>query len=463
MPSRSDQMHSYRFAVQRVVSALVAHETDPARSPLRRSGTALLAGVLVAALGVAGFVVWGLLRPGGSTRWRGGDAVLVERESGAKYVYLDRTLHPVANYASAVLVVGRPAVVTVARRSLAGVRRGVPLGIVGAPDSLPPRRDLVGGPWAVCSVAASSAPAAARSAVSAGVVPGGGGSLGAGSALLVSTSDGAVYLVWKGARAQVREPSVLLGMLVWGAPSPVSSGFVNALPVAADLRRVPVAGRGSPVAGVAGVAGLAGARVGQVFVVEGRQHAVALAGGLAPVTALQAALLLGDPQTVAVLGQKQATPLSAGEYAAAPKTVLPGAWNGLPDAVPSLVAVGPGVGVCAVARPGEGGLEVLVGARPGGGTPVVARSGPGPGLADEVSLPAGRAAVVEAMPAPDAPAGVVHLVTDRGVRHPVPSAEVLAMLGYGGVAPLRLPGEIVNLLPAGPALDPVAARTPLAG
>ena len=46
-----------------------------------------------------------------------------------------------------------------------------------------------------------------------------------------------------------------------------------------------------------------GARVGQVFLVDGRQHAVALAGGLAPVTPFQAALVLGDPATVERIGQ----------------------------------------------------------------------------------------------------------------------------------------------------------------
>jgi len=78
-----------------------------------------------------------------------------------------------------------------------------------------------------------------------------------------------------------------------------------------------------------------------------------------------------------------------------------------------------------------------------------------------VVLPAGRGALVEAMPAPDAPAGVVHLVTDSGVRYPVVSAETLEMLGYRGAPPTRLPAEIVGLLPAGVTLDPQAARTPL--
>src|SRR4051812_2159878 len=126
VPSRSDQLHSYQFAVRRVVSAVAAHESNPARPPGRRAGVTLLAGVLVAALGLAGFAVWGLLQPGGSTRWRSGNAVIVEKESGAKFVYVDGVLHPVANYASALLIVGaaRPSTISVARRSLAGVPRG---------------------------------------------------------------------------------------------------------------------------------------------------------------------------------------------------------------------------------------------------------------------------------------------------------------------------------------------------
>src|SRR5215218_8560512 len=133
VPSRSDQLHSYQFAVRRVVSAVAAHESNPARPPGRRAGVTLLAGALVAALGLAGFAVWGLVQPGGSTRWRSGQSVIVEKESGAKFVFVDGVLHPVANYSSALLIVGAPRTISVARRSLAGVPRGVPLGIAGAP------------------------------------------------------------------------------------------------------------------------------------------------------------------------------------------------------------------------------------------------------------------------------------------------------------------------------------------
>jgi type VII secretion protein EccB len=440
VPSRSDQLHSYQFAMRRVVSAVAAHESNPARPPGRRAGVMLLAGVLVAALGLAGFAVWGLLQPGGSTRWRSGTAVIVEKESGAKFVYLDGVLHPVANYASALLIVGsaRPSTVSVARRSLAGVPRGPRLGIPGAPDALPLRRDLLGGPWSVCG-------AGGRSAVVVGSTPAGGAPLG-DAGLLASTPDGTVHLLWNGRRARVREPSTVLGMLVWGAPQPVAAALVSALPAAADIVRVPIAARGQPFPP------LAGARIGQVFLIDGRQHAVALAGGLAPVTPFQAALLIGDPLTVERVGQTAPTPLPPGEYAALPKTGFPGTWDGLPVEVPRLVTA-PGGALCAVA-----GGDLVVGSAPPRGAAIAVSS---PGLADEVRLPPGRGALVRSRPAPDAPDGVLYLVTDLGVRHHLPAPDVLPMLGYGGAKPVPVPAEIVALLPVGPGLYPQAARTPV--
>jgi type VII secretion protein EccB len=439
VPSRSDQLHSYQFAVRRVVSAVAAHESNPARPPGRRAGVMLLAGALVTALGLAGFAVWGLLQPGGSTRWRAGQSVIVEKESGAKFVYLDGVLHPVANYASALLIVGsgKPSTISVARRSLAGVPRGPLLGIPGAPDALPLRRDLLAGPWSVCGVGR-------RSVVLVGSAPSGGAPLGS-SGLLLATPDGAVHLLWNGRRGLVRDPATVLGMLVWGAPGPGAAALINALPAAPAIARVPIPGRGQPYPA------LAGARIGQVFLVDGRQHAVALAGGLAPVTPFQAALLIGDPATVERVGQTVPTPLRPGEYARLPKVTLPGSWDGLPVEVPRVVAADPGGAVCAVAG---GGL--VVGSAPPRGAPIAVASA-STGLADEVRLPPGRGALVRSQPAD----GPLYLVTDLGVRHHVPSLDVASMLGYAGVKPVLLPAEVVALLPTGPALYPQAARTPV--
>src|SRR3712207_5522871 len=153
MPSRQDQLHSYQFAVQRVVAALVMRETDPAQSPFRRAAGATLAGVLVAAIALGGVAAYGAIVGGGSKSWRNDKAVIVEKESGARYVYRNERLHLVVNYASALLLVGSapPKTVLVSRRSIEGVPRGAPLGIPDAPDSLPAANRVVGVPWSVCS------------------------------------------------------------------------------------------------------------------------------------------------------------------------------------------------------------------------------------------------------------------------------------------------------------------------
>ncbi len=161
MPSRQDQLHSYQFAVARTVAALVTRDSDPALSPTRRLAGAALASILVAAVGLGATALYGLFTGGGGT-WRDAGVVIVERESGARFVYRDQRLHPVLNYASALLIIGaqRPKTVLVSRRSIDGVPRGLPLGIRDAPDSLPPAGRLATAGWTVCSVS----PAGGRTA-----------------------------------------------------------------------------------------------------------------------------------------------------------------------------------------------------------------------------------------------------------------------------------------------------------
>lgn len=69
-------------------------------------------------------------------------------------------------------------------------------------------------------------------------------------------------------------------------------------------------------------------------------------------------------------------------------------------------------------------------------------------------VPPGRAALVEVPP------GTLILVTDQGRGYPLVAREILAVLGYGRVAPVRLPVGLVTRVPMGSVLDPAAAREP---
>src|ERR1700754_1463758 len=106
MPSRQDQLQSYQFMVQRVVAALVMRETDPAQSPFRRAAGATLASLLVSAIALGGAAVYGAFVGGGGQGWKNESAVIIEKESGARYVYRQGRLRPVLNYASALLILG---------------------------------------------------------------------------------------------------------------------------------------------------------------------------------------------------------------------------------------------------------------------------------------------------------------------------------------------------------------------
>jgi type VII secretion protein EccB len=454
VPSRQDQVHSHQFVVQRVVAAIVARETDPVPSPFRRAAGAALAGVLVAALGVAAAAVYGALRGGDPSGWRDANAVVIERESGAKYVYRDDRLHPVLNYASALLIVGspNPNVVTVPRRILAGVARGGRYGIPGAPDALPDPARLLHPPWTVCSQRGESTLSLAEPDEA-------GSGLDDRVALLVAAPGGEPVMIWGGRRYRVLDREVVLAALGWSGQSavPVSAAWLNVLPVGADLARVPIAGRGRPSSA------LKGAKVGQVFVVEnqggGRVYGVALPAGLAQITQVQADLLLSDPETASLVGQRDAIRLGPAELTVALRSSLvPGGETAPPETTPALRRPASGAALCAAFGPdGIARVRIPTVNRPG--QAVETRGGPA--LADHVAVPPGAGAVIEVLASPGAPSGTLSLVTDLGVRYPVPSADVLAMLGYGGTAPVRVPAELAALLPAGPGLDPGAARAPV--
>ncbi|MEU5910352.1 type VII secretion protein EccB [Micromonospora sp. NPDC047527] len=454
MPSRQDQLHSYQFSVQRAVAALVMRETDPAQSPFRRLAGAGLASVLVAAIGLGGSALYGLFA-GGGKGWRDPGAVIVEKESGARFVYRDQRLHPVLNYASALLIVGadRSKTVLVSRRSIDGVPRGLPLGIADAPDSLPAPGRLATSPWTVCSTTPAGAGGdEPRSALLIGTEPGGGRPLG-DDALLLRHPDGGLHLVWHQRRYLVRDPNRVLAALATTSARavPVAPALLNSLPAGVDLAPLALPGAGSPSTGVPG------ATIGQVYLVRnsggGRQHAVALDDGLAGITELQAGLLL------ARTGQGEPEPMTLGRFAALPTMpdLAPSGPTAPPPAPPRLAAAD--AAVCARVGDDGGASEVRWGVH----LPdlaAVPRTAPAGGavLADHVVVEPGRGAVVEAAAAPGASGGAVSVVTDLGRRYVLADREVLAMLGYRDLRPVRLPAGLVSLVPAGATLDPAAAR-----
>ncbi|MEU6290887.1 type VII secretion protein EccB [Streptomyces sp. NPDC046988] len=470
MQSKRDQVQAHGFVMSRLTAGMLLAEPDAPETPLGRTTRGVFIGVLVAVLIAAGAVVYGLISPGGKTSWKTPGTLVVNKETGARYLYVDGRLRPVRNYASARLIAGdRLTTSTVATASLEGTPVGRPIGIPGAPESLPPAGDLDRDTWLVCSTTGARASDSRTTLVAGSPVEG--TPFAAGEAFVAKGPDRTTYLVWQGSRLRLDKDSGAAVSLGYGSvtPRPVSAAFLDALVAGPDLVAPAVPGRGGAGPSLDGGA----TAVGQVFqaaVPGSDEHPYYLLRkeGLVPVTATQAALLLGDPRTreKAYAGQ---TPHAAMLSADTLKQHLaPGsegrspAPGGLPAEPPKPAAVAVDESACAGVEPGADGTKVTtLRVATHALTPVAQPSvdtAPACLRVDAVVVRPGRAALVRALGAGGTTMGTTtYLVDDTGTKFRVPTAKALGALGYaeGHVAPL--PSPLLSMLPTGPALDPDAA------
>ncbi|MFI5844858.1 type VII secretion protein EccB [Catenuloplanes sp. NPDC051500] len=468
MPSRRDQLFSNQFMMQRVVSAFAFRDADAARVPFPRAAGTLFIGAMAAVLALAAVGIFGVLFPSGKKTWRSDEVLILEKDTGARYVYLDGKLHPVLNYTSARLILksAAPSVVSVSRASLRGTPRGAPLGIAGVPDSLPEPERLRPEPWSLCSrpVTTDTGSPGTDAVLYIADLPGAAGRQLGDDALLAGHPDGSFYLVWHDLRFLLREPQMVFSALALTPAQviPAAPAFVNAIPQGADIGPIPIAERGAP-------AGLSGALVGQVVRTRSQsgdsQFYVVLADGIADITELQADLIINDPATAAAYPGGAVEPLTRNDLGGARRSArgLPAVEGQelVPARRPRVVEDGARSVLCTTFGGVESPMRLTIGATlPGPGAGVSAAQPGGAAAPDEVVVPAGDGVLAEAVSGPDAPAGTFALVTDQGVRYSLASPEALRALGYDTGRAVRMPAALVAMLREGPALDPVLARVP---
>jgi type VII secretion protein EccB len=471
MHSRGDQLAAYRFLRRRVVTALMLGAPNSRDFPLRRLVPTAFAGLMAAAVLLGGAAVLGVLNPGHTSDWKQGESLIIERETGARYVYYQGSLHPMLNFASARLYLGdgTATVYTVARSALAGVPRTGPLGIAGAPDALPGSGDLVTGPWSVCVGPDGKVTMVVGSAVSGGAVSGGsagGMDLGLQNATLVAASEqGDRYLIWRHQRLRIADTSVLASLgLTDQTPRLVGAPWLNTVPLGPDLTYPDIPGRGGVGPTVAGHT----LRIGQLVEVRSTvqtQYAVVLADGLAPVSALVAALIEADPRFAQAYPGQSVGPveLAPSEYSQADRLSALAGSDRYPARQLTAVA-GPESTdfLCSTLTDASTGT-VSVSAVDQMPTPeraVAVLGASATPLADQVVLPAGHGALVREVPEPGVTSGAVFLLTDDGTRFPIDSATAQSALGYDSVTPVALPPGFLDLLPIGPTLSRAAAGRP---
>ncbi|GGX86078.1 type VII secretion protein EccB [Streptomyces minutiscleroticus] len=486
MQSKRDQVHAHSFMMGRLSSGLLMADPDAPESPLGRTTRGVVFGVLVTVLIGAGTTVYGLLRPGGNDGWRDGEHLVVNRDTGARYLWTgtDGVLHPLRNYASARLIGGSDlATEDVGTASLRDVPVGSPVGIPGAPDAVPEPGQLDAGAWHLCVTGPDGALADTSGEVAdTGVEEPGATTLVAGAPLdsdgvggdhgvLVRGPDDTEYLVWKGSRLPLDEASDARNALGYGSEElmPVSAAFLDALAPGPTLGPPAVPGRGEEGPSLGGET----TRIGQVFqvsVVGGDSTYYLLQkDGLVPLTRLGAALVLGDPAT-----QKDAYQGKSPEARTVGADALrghlakdadPAGSSELPDEPPAPQSVPRGSALCAQVDGGDGGARIssvlvpLTGLAPvavaeGTAQPVTAACVP----TDATVVRPGHGALVRALHASGAAhAGTTYLVAENGVKYRVSAKDSLEALGYAQKDIASVPAPLLAALPTGADLDPAVA------
>ncbi|GAA2348835.1 type VII secretion protein EccB [Streptomyces kunmingensis] len=467
MQSKRDQVQAHMFVMGRLTSGMLRADPDAPESPQGRTNRGVVIGIVIAVLLSAGSFVLGLLKPGAKDSWRTAGTLVVNKDTGSRYLYLDGRLRPVRNYASARLLAGADMKAkAVGSGSLRGTPHGAPIGISGAPDALPGSGDLDTGPWQVCS---GSETGSTGTVVAVGA-PADASGLPTDQGMLVTGPDKAGYLVWRGSKLRLDKDSRAREALGYGSTPllPVSAPFLNALPSGPDLRSPDVPGKGQDGPSLGGRA----SRIGEVFRVtvpgSAERYYLLRKEGLAPLTATGAALVLGDPETREKVyggGAAKVTSLGADVLSS---HLAPGAGEtaedpDLPSAPPEAVALGEGHTVCVRVAAGERGPRISV-AQTGLGSLGPAAQAPPEGLTP-ACMPVGTVAVrpgggslVRALGASGSKVGTtVYLVTDTGMKYRVGTAEALAALGYSADQARGLPAPLLAMLPTGPDLTKEAA------
>jgi type VII secretion protein EccB len=445
-PTTRLHISGHRFIRRRIECALLGVDLRAVNGPIRAPAQSLAVGLVVAVFLVAGCLVLALLRPqpGAETA-----PIVMERQSGALYVRLGDTLHPVSNLASARLIVKTNAdPQPMAASAFGRSKMGPLLGIPGAPQFLGRPLDESESRWTVCD-------SPDRTTVVIGGEPQS-DVLHRDRALLVTPSTGgSTYLLFDGRRAVVNpdEAAVARAFGLDGyAPLAVSSALLNLVP-----ETPPITAPRIRDVGARGPDSLPGFPVGSVLRVArtgGDEYYVVLREGVQRIGQLAAELVrFSDSQ-----GTRTAISV-APDVIRATKSVAPLPVSDFPDRA-SLQSVAPGMTICAGWTPAASG-GVLVSFSLGGpklpagqaAVTLAQADGSGPAV-DAVYLPPGRVAYVRAtsLSGGDAHTGTRYLITDTGVRFAVHDEDAAKDLGLPPTM-IAAPWSMLAKLPAGPELS----------
>ncbi|MGW5781851.1 type VII secretion protein EccB [Streptomyces sp. NPDC003863] len=347
MASRRDELNAYTFAKKRTVAAFLQPSPSGTEEGAPKPLKAVVPGLIVAALVVAGFGAWGMFKPNAPKGWdTPGTRVIVGKQSTTRYVVLatgkgkDRKtlLHPVLNLASARLLLDPDQfqVVQVDDKTLdlGQPPRGPILGIPYAPDRLPAAEDAgTKKRWAVCEQPGGGKGASVQKATFLFAQRDmkrteDGHELKNGQVLYVKGQKGnAQFLVdHTGTKYPVKadRPGLLtaiVGLSKEGLskePQPVTDDWLATLKTGDEIDFPRLEGTVGTPTDIPG-SNLDGTenRIGTVLLTQtgsGPQYYVVLPGRIQPVTPFTARLIMNSPDTADLDMDGNAVPADAGSF-----------------------------------------------------------------------------------------------------------------------------------------------------
>ncbi|BFV57054.1 type VII secretion protein EccB [Kitasatospora sp. CMC57] len=160
MASRRDELNAYTAARKRTVGAFLLPSGGGNDEDAPRPVKAVLPSVVIGVVIVAGFAMWGVIKPAAPQGWDSGSNIIQGKQSTTRYVVLPgdkntKVLHQVLNMSSARLVLPANAKVVIVEDKVldAYPNHGATIGISYAPDKLP-KADVAGRTdkkWSVCN------------------------------------------------------------------------------------------------------------------------------------------------------------------------------------------------------------------------------------------------------------------------------------------------------------------------
>ncbi|MFI5735660.1 type VII secretion protein EccB [Kribbella sp. NPDC051587] len=441
MQTKKDRVHAYQTLVGRMGAALLLGDTNYGEVPARRALFGLIFGVVFALfIGVAVWV-YGLINPGGNVAWKQPGVVIVEKESGARFVYRDGVLVPVRNQASAMLLQGAGAKVkSVSRSSLKDVERARGIGIENAPDPLPAANALVTTPWLLCLPATGGVVVPGSGLMSMNANPDASSTrLSESEYFWVASPRGEQYVVLQGVKLHLDGPAVAVALGLGTAKPPTApDAWLAALPDGPSVAPAVIPGNGT--ASVGGTS----YPIGTVFQ-QGSNFVVLRRDGLAAVSRTEASLLQ-------VAHGRGAVAIDAAALAAAPRSADDSLTKRLPDLL-SMRSTPTGQRAFCLRQEPQGAAVISQAV-------TTERRFAWFGMSAEIGpyLKQGTGLLAASVPAPTAKGAKPdrYLITDQGLKFRLYDDAAISALGYGGVVPQPVAASVLAAMPEGPVLSRAA-------